>query len=145
MPQPQSQYYTTNPTQNYYSTQAQNFNHAMSYQNGNYQLHHQSNSISNTGIKLEPYDPTTQYPVRQVIDISPPMQQNQYFTNSIPFKQEPSEPVIKQEIINYNNESPSTSSNNNNENAALNIVNHLLKDQQILNQLEKVAQSFRLN
>ena len=95
---------------------------------------------------MEPYDPsTTPYPTRQQqMDISPPVQQNQYFTNSIPFKQEPSEPIIKQELISYN-ESPTTSSNNNNENAALNIVNHLLKDQQILNQLEKVAQSFRLN
>jgi hypothetical protein len=57
-----------------------------------------------------------------------------YFTNPIPFKMEPAESdelaaaVTKQE-----------------DSTALNLVNHLLKDQSILSQLEKVAQSFKRN
>ena len=54
-----------------------------------------------------------------------------YFTNPIPFKQEPSEPRER-------------SQQRDEEKNALNIVSHLLKDKQILNQLEKVAQTFSL-
>lgn len=56
--------------------------------------------------------------------------QQPYFRNPIPFKQEPSE------------QQPTTSNDNRD---AINIVSTLLKDKKILNQLEKVAQSFRLN
>jgi hypothetical protein len=94
-------------------------------------------------IKLEPYEPGPFLNGRNVSNTN-----SNYFTNPIPFKQEPSEQVVvKQEASDSTNADgqSSTSSDAGQQSAALNIVNHLLKDKQILNQLEKVAQSFRLN
>lgn len=118
------------------------------YQNGGINSYHQSaaNPLANN-LKLEPYEPTPQYSRpphhhhQQQQQLQLPETSNQsfnYFTNPMPFKQEPSEPVIKQE---FQSSAPANSSSD----AALNIVNHLLNDKQVLNQLEKVAQSFRLN
>lgn len=70
-----------------------------------------------------------------------------YFTNPMPFKQEPCEPSTS-DVAASNSTNPqpqSSSAAKNDDAAALNIVSHLLKDQQILSRLEKVAQSFRLN
>ena len=71
-------------------------------------------------IKSEPYVPT--------------MNEAPYFTNAIPFKHEP-----KEEPDTYNGGKSSVDSD------CIKIVSHLLKDKQISNQLEKVAQSFRIN
>jgi hypothetical protein len=67
---------------------------------------------------------------------NPPMS---YFTNPIPFKQEPNElgQSTQQQQSSSNEQKPSEESN------AISIVTHLLKDKQILNQLEKVARSFQ--
>jgi hypothetical protein len=77
-----------------------------------------------------------------------------YFTNPVAFKQEPSEPSISQNSTLANtislHEPPASAQSgivvngsNDNEKDALTLVNKLLKDKQILNQLEKVAQSFK--
>lgn len=76
-----------------------------------------------------------------------------YFTNPIQFKREPSDPLLQQhqqqsQIQQQQQQQlaeTTTNGQSKEDAAALNIVSHLLKDQQILNQLEKVAQTFRLN
>ena len=67
-----------------------------------------------------------------------------YFTNPIPFKQEPSE-MSGGELSNINEQvnQKAASAAADDDSNAISIVTHLLKDKQILNQLEKVAQSFR--
>jgi hypothetical protein len=64
-----------------------------------------------------------------------------YFTNPIQFKQEPNEVNTPKTSFPPGN-SQSTSEKEEDSNA-ISIVNHLLKDKQILNQLEKVARSFQ--
>lgn len=96
-----------------------------------------------TSYQYSPYNPTPNiiYPTTSANEIrvkSEPVelvqshQQQPYFTNPIPFKQEAD---IKQEPGVTKQEDA----------AALNIVNHLLKDQNIMSQLEKVAQTLRRN
>ncbi len=58
-----------------------------------------------------------------------------YFTNPISFKQEPREVNLPTEEGSNKKKSEDTT--------AISIVTHLLKDKQILNQLEKVARSFQ--
>ncbi len=58
---------------------------------------------------------------------------NPYFTNPIPFKQEP-----KEEPIDNDNQSRDDSN-------GIKIVSQLLRYKQVLNQLKKVAQSFRIS
>ena len=81
--------------------------------------------MPNSQVKLEPMEHLQE------------QHQAQYFTNPIPFKQEPNE-------LNHENQKPTSSSSSSSgggEPAA--IVNNLLKDQQVLNLLEKVAEAFR--
>jgi hypothetical protein len=76
-----------------------------------------------------------------------------YFTNPVAFKQEPIEPTVQQNSNLSANTTPEQSfsshsavapnESDNSEKDALTLVNKLLKDKQILNQLEKVAQSFK--
>lgn len=93
-----------------------------------------SSSIAN--VKQEPYEPTAASSLNEHNQ-----EWNPYFKNPIPFKQEPSEP----ELNNSMETSSSTNNAANNQDNAITIVSQLLKDKQILNQLEKVAQTFRLN
>ncbi len=79
-------------------------------------------------VKSEPYDPNPQN------NSANESSNNPYFTNPIPFKQEP-----KEEPMENNNDQGNDDSN------GLKIVSQLLRDKQVLNQLEKVAQSFRIS
>jgi len=90
-----------------------------------------SSASSLANVKQEPYEPSASNEQNQ--------EWNPYFKNPIPFKQEPSEPQMNMET------SASTNDAANNQDNAITIVSQLLKDKQILNQLEKVAQTFRLN
>lgn len=83
------------------------------------QVVHNGSNVQNVNIKSEPLVPSE-------MEKSSENQWSPYFTNPIPFKQEPLE---------SNNKEPNT----------INIVNQLLKDKQILNQLEKVAQTFKFS
>jgi hypothetical protein len=132
----QSQYYiTANQQHHHQQQQTPPSHHSQQFQQNIQNQHLQQQQT----LRLPIMSPST--PVK----IEPQEQQWQpYFTNPIPFKQE-----FKQEPSESASATTSrqNSSNKNSDNdaAALNIVSHLLKDQQILNQLEKVAQSFRLN
>lgn len=84
---------------------------------GTNQVVHNGSNVQNVNIKSEPQEPSEMKKTSE-------NQWSPYFTNPIPFKQEPLE---------SNNKEPNT----------INIVNQLLKDKQILNQLEKVAQTFK--
>ena len=80
-----------------------------------------------------------------------------YFTNPMSFKQEPSDPtatnntsstslsppMATSSISSTNGPSNAQDGGSGSDSAALSIVSQLLKDKQILNQLEKVAQTFR--
>ena len=92
-------------------------------------------SMSQNQIKTEPYDPaSSSNQIRQNNETTIANSSNPYFTNPIPFKHEPNEHSDKM------NSSDSVDDKN-----GFEIVSHFLKDKQILNQLEKVAQSFRIN
>lgn len=67
----------------------------------------------------------------------PPPVQAPHFTNPIPFKQEPTESNLNQKSSQPTNSTTEEDTN------AISIVTHLLKDKQILNQLDKVARSFQ--
>jgi hypothetical protein len=115
---------SSSSTISYYNTVPQTSIALVSQQSNVYesQTSFQNSSKSTNSIKNEPIEPSVLSPIKA----------NQpYFTNPIPFKQEPREA----------NEQGNSGGN---ADTALNLVNHLLKDQQILSQLEKVAQSFKL-
>ncbi len=78
-------------------------------------------------VKSEPTVPNT--PTPQTIP---------YFTNPVSFKQEPRE-MSPPEGMSEAQES----ARKDEDSTAISIVTHLLKDKQILNQLEKVARSFQ--
>lgn len=137
-----SAYYTNNmpygvyPTDYALYTSNQHQKSAIAAQEGyNPQPLNSSSSIAN--VKQEPYEPTAQSSTFNEHN----QEWNPYFKNPIPFKQEPSEPQINNSM----ETSSSTSNAANNQDNAITIVSQLLKDKQILNQLEKVAQTFRLN
>lgn len=172
---PQAQVYTYPnqvPAYNYQTNQQQQYYYALNQQNQNVlppqqyfafqqqqqQLQQQANLIiQRPTYTNEVYQPAYQHPQQQLINApqikSEPQEQNQYFhpsneasnvsqtpyfTNPIAFKQEPTDslPVVSNNI---------KSENSNDDSNAFSIVTHLLKDKQILSQLEKVAQfqSFR--
>ena len=99
-------------------------------------------SIQNSHVKLEPVEHTEQ-------------QQVQHFTNPIPFKQEPNDFSFEMHQQQYQSNSSSSSSSSalsssSSSTTAIShtgeptaIVNNLLKDQQVLSLLEKVAEAFR--
>lgn len=138
--QPQPQYYTTNGGLSYanssgmYNPQQQTV--ILSQNGAAYPQYYttapviQQQQPQQISIKSEPYDPrlASGADIRNSINS---VNNSPYFTNPIPFKQEPSEPRER-------------SQQRDDEKNALNIVSHLLKDKQILNQLEKVAQTFSL-
>lgn len=64
-----------------------------------------------------------------------------HFTNPIPFKQEPRE--LSPGTTSTACPPPATKTSAEEDSNAISIVTHLLKDKQILNQLEKVARSFQ--
>lgn len=112
--------------------------------NHHYQHHQQSmhlkpppiatslpNAAQHQPIKTEPQEFVIQHGIKP------------YFTNPISFKQEPSDAPFSSNQQQTQSQGRAKTSSSENDAAALNIVNHLLQDQQILNQLEKVAQSFR--
>ncbi len=94
-------------------------------------------------MKLEPVEPQqTHLSYQQLIQppqspISHTTQQTGYYQQQIQFKQEPIEyspgyvtPTVQQQQSDQNQESST-------------LVNHLLKDNKVLNLLDKVAQTFR--
>ncbi len=95
-----------------------------------------NSALSIANVKQEPYEPTASSSLNENNQ-----EWNPYFKNPIPFKQEPSEPQTNNSM----EESSSKNNAENNQDNAITIVSQLLKDKQILNQLEKVAQTFRLN
>ena len=119
------------PITSYQTTYAQN-NNNNNNNNNNQQQQQQPLQINlnETNIKTEPVEfkgGLNNIPVTSQGKAKP------YFTNPLAFKQEPSESNVNETIA-----SAATST-------ALNLVNHLLKDQQVMSQLEKVAQTFRKN
>ena len=88
-----------------------------------------SNQQFNNSVKIEPDE--------SGLKVNEKMNSVPYFTNPVPFKQEPSENNV---VTTGSDESTKMSDEDSN---AFSIVTHLLKDKQILNQLEKVAQSFK--
>ncbi|RNA22140.1 hypothetical protein BpHYR1_051870 [Brachionus plicatilis] len=120
---PNGYYQQVNPYMPAYQAQSmvyQPYGSQHVYQQSHYgtnQVVHNSLNVQNVNIKNEPEEPSEK-------EKRSDNQWSPYFTNPIPFKQEPLEP---------NNKEPNQ----------INIVNQLLKDKQILNQLEKVAQTFK--
>ena len=79
-------------------------------------------------MKLEPTIPNTTPPAIP------------YFTNPVSFKQEPREVSLS---VARSEAEEGSSQQQAEDSTAISIVTHLLKDKQILNQLEKVARSFQ--
>ena len=124
--QPQPNYYQYNQNVYYHPYMNNNIQYVNNFQQqqqqqNNFSIHEQS--IENSHIKLEPIEHSQEH-------------QSQYFTNPIPFKQEPKE-------YNYENHHQTSTSSSSTGSGETNIVNNLLKDQQVLNLLEKVAEAFR--
>ncbi len=100
------------------------------------QQHHQQHqplqiNLNETNIKNEPIDQQGRGVEATQQDLAI-KSSRPYFTNPMPFKQEPSDEAATTVEVKQ-------------EDTALNLVNHLLKDQSILSQLEKVAQTFKRN
>jgi hypothetical protein len=107
---------------------------------------YQSSVIQSNTIKTEPTEQShylIQSNTNNIMTTTTP-----YFTNSVPFKQEPVDNLNlnsrSSSVTNSSSENSNKKSANEDSNA-FSIVTHLLKDKQILSQLEKVAQfqSFR--
>ena len=119
------------------------------YNNGVYQqaqVHYQTNFVQQPAQQSQLQQSNVSLnPVKTEPTESDQIMNSPYFTNPIPFKQEPSEMSSDMSNLNeqVNTKAASDVAAADDDSNAISIVTHLLKDKQILNQLEKVAQSFR--
>ena len=94
-------------------------------------------------VKMEPMAYEQNYPQHYPMHEQQQPQQASYFTNPVPFKQEPIDNSYDQSQQASSSSGVASGSSSVAAQEPASIVSHLLKDQQVLNLLEKVKQTFR--